>query len=352
MENKTEDRFNPIRDVPRLRELAEKNIFLGTSSWKYEGWLHQVYNANYERMVKGNSVLNETKFNNECLSEYTTVFPAVCNDSSYYRLPEIKSLEKVEKELPSKFKMTFKVPDQVTLRQERKYIGGKMVSGDLNPSYLNPNVFKDYILKPIEQVFKGKLGTLIFEFSPHFWDKGWGSNRDYDHEAFVNDLDKFLGALPKGFSYAVEVRDPILIISSYDDYLNSLKKHNVTHIINAQTWMPPIEEQIKRKGIITNNHIVIRALTRPGLKHEDAKKRYLPYDQIKEPMPEMRQTIAHLMTQAEHEQWTLEAYFNNRTEGNAPDTIKAVLDIYDEMNGIEREEMLPLSSKESLELFG
>ena len=352
MQNTSPNSFNPAVDIPRLRELASKNIFLGTSSWKYEGWLRQVYNLNYERTVKGNLVLNQTKFNQESLSEYATVFPTVCNDSSYYRLPDENSLSKVERELPNNFRMAFKVPDQITLREERKFIDGKMATGGLNPSYLNPDVFKDYVLRPIENVFKKKLGTLIFEFSPHFWDKGWGKNVDYDYESFVNDLDKFLGSIPKGFSYAVEVRDPILIMNGYEDYLNSLKKNNITHIINAQTWMPPIEEQVKRNGIITNNHIVIRALIRPGLKHEEAKKRYMPYDQIKEPMPEMRQTIAHLMTQAEHEQWVLEAYVNNRTEGNAPNTIHAILDLFDEMNGIEREEVFPVSINESFDLFG
>jgi len=352
MNDSSNNLFNPALDIQRLRELASKNIFLGTSSWKYDGWLHQVYNRNYERILKGRHVLNQSKFNNDCLNEYTTIFPTVCNDSSYYRLPEEKNLEKIEKDLPDNFRMAFKVPEQITLREERNFVGGQMLSGNLNPTYLDANTFKDYVLRPIENVFKKKLGTLIFEFSPHFFDKTWGTGVVYDHEAFVHDLDKFLGSIPKGFSFAVEVRDPILIGNGYDDYLNTLKKHHVTHVINAQTWMPPIEEQVKRNGIITNNHIVIRALTRPGMKHEDAKQRYMPYNETKDPMPEMRKTIAHLMTEAERNQWVLEAYVNNRTEGNAPNTIHAILDIFDEMNGIEREEIFPVPTLESWDLFG
>ncbi len=66
MENKTDNRFNPIRDVPRLQELAAKNIFLGTSSWKYEGSfferMFEVYPISFdpeERILLAN-VLNKS----------------------------------------------------------------------------------------------------------------------------------------------------------------------------------------------------------------------------------------------------------------------------------------------------
>jgi hypothetical protein len=31
------------RPAPRLRALAERGVYLGTSSWKYQGWLGRMY---------------------------------------------------------------------------------------------------------------------------------------------------------------------------------------------------------------------------------------------------------------------------------------------------------------------
>ena len=52
----------PLRE--RLGELASRNIFVGTSSWKYEGWLGQLYSPErYEYSGK----IAKTRFEAECL---------------------------------------------------------------------------------------------------------------------------------------------------------------------------------------------------------------------------------------------------------------------------------------------
>ena len=51
----------------RAAELAAKGVFIGTSSWKYEGWFGQLYNpARYEYRGK----VAKTRFQRDCLSEY------------------------------------------------------------------------------------------------------------------------------------------------------------------------------------------------------------------------------------------------------------------------------------------
>jgi len=52
-------------------ELAAKGVFVGTSSWKYEGWLGQIYTpGRYE--YRGH--VAKTRFERDCLSEYAEVF--------------------------------------------------------------------------------------------------------------------------------------------------------------------------------------------------------------------------------------------------------------------------------------
>src|SRR5437773_496131 len=68
----------------RLQALAAQRIYLGTSSWKYPGWLGQVYQpGNYQ--VRGK--FSQRKFDQNCLSEYTRVFPTVGGDFSFYQFP-------------------------------------------------------------------------------------------------------------------------------------------------------------------------------------------------------------------------------------------------------------------------
>jgi hypothetical protein len=59
-------------------DLAARGIYVGTSSWKYAGWLGQLYDApRYEYRGK----LAKTRFERDCLSQYSEVFKTVCVSS-------------------------------------------------------------------------------------------------------------------------------------------------------------------------------------------------------------------------------------------------------------------------------
>ena len=75
------------RETTRLAR--ETNLYLGTSSWKYEGWLGQIYDAQ-RYLTRGK--LSTRRFETECLEEYADNFPTVCVDAGYYRFPSDKFL--------------------------------------------------------------------------------------------------------------------------------------------------------------------------------------------------------------------------------------------------------------------
>jgi hypothetical protein len=51
----------------KLTDLASKGVYVGTSSWKYEGWLGQLYTPSlYEYRGK----VAKTRFDRDCLAEY------------------------------------------------------------------------------------------------------------------------------------------------------------------------------------------------------------------------------------------------------------------------------------------
>ena len=73
--------FDRERLRSKLAALASENVFLGTSSWKYEGWLGQIY-SRPRYLVRGK--FSEKRFQAECLNEYAATFPIVCGDFTFY----------------------------------------------------------------------------------------------------------------------------------------------------------------------------------------------------------------------------------------------------------------------------
>ena len=62
-------------------------------------------------------------------------------------------------------------------------------------------------------------------------------------EEFYERLGPFLGELPPGFRYAVEVRNPEYLGA---EYFSMLHARNTAHVFNAWTRMPELLEQIAK----------------------------------------------------------------------------------------------------------
>lgn len=95
-------------------ELAARGVFIGTSSWKYQGWLGQLYSpARYEYRGK----VAKSRFERDCLAEYAEVFKTVCVDAAYYDFPRPDNLQKLADAVPNDFRFGFKVTDALTLKK-------------------------------------------------------------------------------------------------------------------------------------------------------------------------------------------------------------------------------------------
>jgi len=297
-------------------ELAAKGVFIGTSSWKYEGWFGQIYTPErYEYRSK----VAKTRFERDCLREYAEVFKTVSVDAAYYDFPRREYLQKLADAVPDDFRFGFKVTDAVTIKKFPNLARFGAKAGQPNPNFLNAELFAGAFLKPCEEI-RAKVGVLMFEFS-RFWPSDYEHGRD-----FVADLDKFLGKLPKGWPYAVEMRNKHWLAP---EYFSCLTRHGVTHIFNSWDAMPPVSEQMAMPGSRTNpNLIAARFLLKPGRKYEEAVKTFQPYDKVKEPNPEAREAGKTLIAEGKKADSGRETfiYVNNRLEGNALETINAMLD--------------------------
>ena len=298
----------------KAEELSARGVFIGTSSWKYEGWLGQLYTAGrYEYRGK----LAKTRFERDCLAEYAEVFKTVCVDAAYYDFPRHEYLQKLADAVPDDFQFGFKVTDAVTIRKFPNLPRFGIRAGNRNENFLNADLFATAFLKPCEEIRK-KVGVLMFEFSRFY-------PTDYEHgRDFVSALDGFLEKLPGGWPYAIEMRNKHWL---QPDYFQCLSRHGVAHVFNSWDAMPPVSEQMSLPGSRTNLHLcAARFLLRPGRKYEDAVKTFQPYDKVKEPNPEARAAgkalIAEGKVKADRKTFI---YVNNRLEGNALATIAAMM---------------------------
>lgn len=296
-------------------QLAAKGVLIGTSSWKYEGWFGQLYTpARYEYRGK----VAKARFQRDCLSEYAEVFKTVCVDAAYYDFPRREYVQGLADQVPDDFRFGFKVTDAITIKKfpNLDRFGARV--GQPNSDFLNADLFATAFLAPCEQI-REKLGVLIFEFSRFH-------TRDYEHgRDFVSDLDAFLGKLPKGWPYGVEMRNRAWL---RDEYLGCLARHGVTHVFNSWSEMPSVIEQMAMSDSRTNPELVAaRFLLKPGRKYEDAVKAFQPYDKTKEVNDEARKAGAAMVFEGERYEPRRKTYIyvNNRLEGNALETIGAML---------------------------
>jgi len=299
----------------RLAKMAQNGVFIGTSSWKYEGWLGQVYTP--ERYTH-HGQFSKPVFNRTCLQEYAEIFKTVCVDSAYYRFPEPSDLQLLASQVPDDFLFAIKVTDQITIRRFPNLARLGPRAGQMNPDFLNPDLFASKFIASCETI-KPKVGLLIFEFSA-FHRSEFERGRD-----FVAALDTFLRRIPTGWRYGVEIRNSTFLEPLYFEVL---RKHDVTHVFNSWERMPPLPEQLRRPGAFTNDKMVAaRLLLEPGHPYALAVKEFSPYDRIVRPCPSARAGAVEIIqnaTAARPKRAFI--YVNNRLEGNAPQTIWAILE--------------------------
>src|SRR4051794_22482013 len=200
----------------KLRELAEQGIYLGGSSWKYEGWMGQIYTP--ERYFSRGR-FSKKKFEETCLAEYSETFPVVCGDFSFYQFPAPEFWAKLFTCAP-KLKFGLKVPEEITVKCFPTHPRYGPKGGLDNPTFLDSELFDLAFAQPLLP-YKNQIAVLIFEF-------GTFAKTTYpDPAQFFGELDVFLAKLRPDFRYAVEVRNPEFLIP---EYFAMLRSHNVAHV--------------------------------------------------------------------------------------------------------------------------
>ncbi len=298
-----------LRLRERLSALAQQQVYIGTSSWKYQGWIDQIYSRD-RYLSRGR--FSQKRFEAECLSEYSQTFPIVCGDFSFYQFPTSEFWRRLFQSALPTLSYAFKVPEAITVKMYPVHPRYGDSAGSLNDQFLNAELFRAMFLDLLEP-YRGQVAVLIFEFG----------RSQQPLATFLAELEPFLASLPQTYRYAVEIRNQEFLAP---EYFSCLRRYGVAHVFNAWTRMPEIADQMQLPDVYTADFTVTRALLRKGRPYEEAVSRLAPYREIQDANPGTRQALRDLIERARRLPQPSYIFVNNRLEGNAPGTIEAITD--------------------------
>lgn len=308
----------PAPEAERLeREHAEAaaiaarlppGVRFGTSSWSFPDWAGLVYSR----------IATVSELAREGLRDYARhpLLTTVGIDRSYYAPIPPADLSRYADQLPPGFPCCAKAPEAVTSAVRPARSGGRR--GERNAEYLNPRLFEDEVLGPFREVFREHTGPFILQFPPAPASVRLGPGE------FAGKLERFLAALPRDFSYAVELRDHKLLTREYRD---ALAAHGAAHVYNYATAMPMPGEQAKAIPAKAAPFSVIRLLLRPGTTYGERRNEMMPFNRLTDRNDDMRRQVVSLARMAIESGIPVSVLVNNKAEGCSPLTIRALAEM-------------------------
>lgn len=306
-EEKPTDRVGPAEQGPEVRELAAqlpKNLYLGTSSWSFPGWKGLVW----DRRV------TESVLARKGLPAYAAhpLLRTVGVDRSYYAPLRLDEYQAYAAAVPDDFRFLVKAHEWCTLARFPMHSRYGDRAGQRNPNVLDPSYANDLVLGPLIEGLGQKLGVVLFQFPPQDAELLAGPR------GFADRLRQFFSRLPKGPTYAVELRNPNLLTR---EYAAALDEFRVSHCLNALPGMQELAIQYNAGGADRSDTLVIRWMLHRGFDYAGAKQAYSPFDRLRDEDPATRDDIARLCARAQTPVFLI---VNNKAEGSSPLSILRV----------------------------
>ena len=250
-------------EVIKIAQRLPQQIFLGTSSWAFDGWRGLVFAHDAPK----------TKLARDGLAAYAQhpLLRAVGLDRTYYAPIATSDFQNYAGMVPHDFRFLVKAHELCTLPVFRR--GGRYAQrqGETNEAFLNPHYATDHVVGPYVEGLQAKAGPLLFQFPPLSVATVGGPQR------FAERLHAFLDVLPRGPLYAVELRNREIFTPTYIDALIAA---DAVHCFNVHPTMPPLHEQCALATGAASRALVVRWMLHPGLRYEGARRRYEPFDRL------------------------------------------------------------------------
>jgi len=178
-----------------MAEKLKGKLLLGTQGFSFPDWVGPFYPAGTKR--------------SDYLEEYALRLPIVEIDSTFYGVPRATTVQGWRERTPEHFQFAAKFPKLITHEKKLDH-----AQGDAE-AFIG-----------VMQALGDKLAVLILQFAYDFT------------PAYFDRLDDFLGALPEGPRYAVEVRNRAWLTAKL---VVMLSNRNAALVLQDLHYMPKLD---------------------------------------------------------------------------------------------------------------
>jgi uncharacterized protein YecE (DUF72 family) len=256
---------------------------IGTSAWVASGWQGWFYPAGMKPA--------------DYLTYYATKFDTVEVDSTFYRAPSVATVNGWRQKTPQGFILAAKIPQVIT---HDKCL--QDCDEDLRE-------FLDVMDR-----MGNKLGPLLFQFG-YFNKSVFPTGK-----GFLDRLAPFLKKLPKGYRFAVEIRNKHWLTAEFFDLL---REHQVAYALTDHFLMPGPGEIYEKVDPITADFTYIRWLgDRKGIEQITKVWNRIVVDRTAE-----MSSWVDVCTKIQKRGVNIYAYFNNHYAGFGPASVQLFRDL-------------------------
>ncbi|MGE5338576.1 MAG: DUF72 domain-containing protein [Gemmatimonadota bacterium] len=304
-------------DLIRLGHRLPAGVFLGTSSWSFPGWQGIVYGGAF----------TEAQLARTGLAAYAQhpLLRTVGIDRSFYQPLGVDEYARYAQRVPEQFRFVVKAPAQVTDAVMR---AGNGMPEAPNPHFLDADLASARFVQPAIAGLGDKAGPLVFQLAPLPRALLQGAGQLH---ALVERIGEFLARLPTQIDgirpvYAIEPRNGELLTPRL---VRTLREVGARLCVSIHARMPEASRQSTALRVMDaiadegdewrmKGPLVVRWNLHAGLRYDEARHRYAPFDRLLDADIVTRGTLAHLIHVAIRSGQPAFVIANNKAEGSAP----------------------------------
>ena len=284
---------------------------IGTCSWKFDSWKGLFYDT--AKNYKGDNYL----------ADYARHLSSVEIDQWFWslfpggiKLPDLGTVKSYADSVPDDFVFTVKAPNSLTLthfysRQPKKHAE---YAGRVNERFLDNELLERFLERLT--LMESKLGPIMFQF------EYLNKKKMPSMSIFLEKLHEFITRVPKGYRFAVEIRNPNYLSPAFFKFLAD---HEIGYVYLEGYYMPHIGEVFGKFEPATADFCIIRLHGGDRMAIETATGGL--WDHVVSPKPKGLEAAARIVRANRKRNVLTYVNLNNHFEGSAPLTAARFLEL-------------------------
>ena len=288
----------------QLEAAFGKRLHLGTSSWYFPGWAGLVWD---------DRPYSEADLSRHGLAAYARhpLLRTVSLDRTFYRAIDAATYAKLARQTPDDFRFVVKAPSEITDAVLRATDTGAPLQD--NPFFLDARRALAIAVQPAVDGLGDKLGALVFQISP--LPATWLRKSNALLDRFSALWRAVVPAMPTTALTALELRDARMLTPRLTAHL---AQHHVRYCVGLHDRMPPAASQMQAARAAGRGDFICRWNLHPGLRYNQAKAQWAPFDSLQAPDVQTREAVARAVVAALADGHRAFVTINNKAEGSGP----------------------------------